>query len=226
MLPTRQARPRTRSTDRVAPRAIAMSQLIAERRDRLDDETRFLLSWFVRPVLTGAVMPSGRVLAATMASYVDPKVPGPVIELGPGTGPVTEALLARGLPPERLILVEFSQDFCNLLRKRFPGTTVVRGDAYALEDTLGSILKEPAAAIISSLPLLTKPPEQRAALLDTAHDLMAPGSPFVQFTYGLKPPIPPGATGSVVGRSSQVWRNLPPARVWTYRRPGVAAIDA
>jgi phosphatidylethanolamine/phosphatidyl-N-methylethanolamine N-methyltransferase len=220
VLPTRRPVPRARST----PRAVAVSQILAERRDRLDDETRFLLSWFVRPVLTGAVMPSGRVLAATMASYVDPKAPGPVIELGPGTGPVTEALLARGLPPERLILVEFCQDFCNLLRKRFPGATVVRGDAYALEDTLGSILKEPAAAILSSLPLLTKPPEQRAALLHTAHDLMAPGAPFVQFTYGLKPPIPPEATGSVIGRSSQVWRNLPPARVWTYRRPAAAKL--
>jgi phosphatidylethanolamine/phosphatidyl-N-methylethanolamine N-methyltransferase len=217
--------PTRRSVSRATPRAVAVAQSLAERRDRLDDEARFLLSWFVSPVLTGAVMPSGKVLAATMASYVDPAIPGPVIELGPGTGPVTEALLARGLPPERLILVEYCQDFCALLRKRFPGAKVVRGDAYAIDTVLGSLLKEPASAVLSSLPLLTKPPEQRAALLRTAHDLMHPGAPFVQFTYGVKPPIPPEATGSVVGRSSQVWRNLPPARVWTYRRPGLARLD-
>lgn len=208
---------------RSPPKAVAISQLLADRRQRLDadgrfDDARFLLSWFERPLLTGAVMPSGRVLAATMASYVDPAVPGPVIELGPGTGPVTEALIARGLPPERLILVEYSQDFCNLLRKRFPGATVVRADAYAIDDAVGSLLKEPASAMISSLPLLTKPPEVRTRLLRTAHDLMRPGAPFVQFTYGVKPPIPPMLSGGVVSRSSQVWRNLPPARVWVYRR--------
>jgi phosphatidylethanolamine/phosphatidyl-N-methylethanolamine N-methyltransferase len=208
---------------RSAPKAVAISQRLAASRDRLDadtrfDDARFLLSWFERPLLTGAVMPSGRILAQTMASYVDPAEPGPVIELGPGTGPVTEALLARGLPPERLVLVEYGQDFCNLLRKRFPGATVVRADAYAIGEAVGSVLKEPAAAVISGLPLLTKPPEVRMRLLRAAHDLMRPGAPFVQFTYGVKSPIPPMMSGAVVTRSSQVWRNLPPARVWVYRR--------
>ena len=55
-----------------------------ERRDPLEDEARFLRSWFERPLVTGAVTPSGRMLARTMASYADPSVPGPVIELGPG----------------------------------------------------------------------------------------------------------------------------------------------
>src|SRR2546422_6212896 len=74
---------------------------------RLDDEVRFIRSWIEKPLTTGAVTPSGRALARTMAAYIDPSRPGPVIELGPGTGPVTEALLAQGIDPSRLILVEF-----------------------------------------------------------------------------------------------------------------------
>ncbi len=147
-------------------------RLRGPRRDPLEDEARFLRSWLERPLVTGAVTPSGRMLARTMASYVDPQQDGPVIELGPGTGPVTEALIRRGIAPERLILVEFNPDFCRLLARRFPGVTVIRGDAYDIRATLDSVLAEPGAATISSLPLFTKPLEQRLDLLNAAHDLM------------------------------------------------------
>ena len=141
---------------RSSARAVAATRL-REGRDPLEDEARFLRSWFERPLVTGAVTPSGKMLARTMASYADPSVPGPVIELGPGTGPVTEALIRRGFEQERLILVEFNPDFCALLRRRFPRTTVIRGDAYSIRETLGGLVTEPCAATISSLPLFTKP---------------------------------------------------------------------
>ena len=79
---------------------------------RLDDEVRFIRSWLEKPLAIGAVTPSGRFLARTMARYVDPDQTGPVIELGPGTGPVTEALVERGIEPKRLVLVEFNPGFC------------------------------------------------------------------------------------------------------------------
>src|ERR687890_2689283 len=108
--------------------------------DRFEDEARFLRSWIERPLVTGALTPSGKMLARTMASYVDPRIPGPVIELGPGTGPVTEALIRRGVAQERLVLIEYSPEFCQLLRRKFPKATIIQGDAYDLEDTLGGIL--------------------------------------------------------------------------------------
>lgn len=208
---------------RSSARAVAATRL-REGRDPLEDEARFLRSWFERPLVTGAVTPSGKMLARTMASYADPSVPGPVIELGPGTGPVTEALIRRGFDQERLILVEYNPDFCALLRRRFPRTTVIRGDAYSIRETLGSLLTEPCAATISSLPLFTKPLEKRMELLQDAHDVMQPGAPFVQFTYAVVPPIPARceAGSYTASRSNRVWLNLPPARVWVYRRPAKA----
>ena len=206
---------------RSSAKAVAATRVIRDRRDPLEDEARFLRSWLERPLVTGAVTPSGKMLARTMAAYVDPRLSGPVIELGPGTGPVTEALIRRGIEPERLVLIEFNPDFCELLRRRFPGVTVVRGDAYRIRDTLGNLLKEPCAATISSLPLFTKPMEQRLELLQGAHDLMHPGAPFVQFTYAPSPPIPARCDVGryTASRSAKVWLNLPPARVWVYRRP-------
>lgn len=187
-------------------------------RDLFEDETRFLRSWLERPLVTGAVTPSGKLLARTMAAYVDPRVPGQVIELGPGTGPVTEALVRRGVAQDRLVLVEYNGDFCKLLARRFPKATIVQGDAYDIAETLNGVVDEKAAAVVSSLPLYTKPMEQRLALLEAAHDLMHAGAPFIQFTYAVAPPIPARGRDYMASGSNRVWLNLPPARVWTYRR--------
>jgi phosphatidylethanolamine/phosphatidyl-N-methylethanolamine N-methyltransferase len=185
---------------------------------RLDDEVRFIRSWLKKPLAIGAVTPSGRVLARTMARYVDPTVPGPVVELGPGTGPVTEALIDHGVAEERLVLVEFNPTFCQLLRGRFPRATIIQGDAYALGSVLGPLLRQPGAAIVSGLPLFTKPLRMRVRLLRDAFTVMRPGAPFVQFTYAVVPPIPKSLAGVQTAASERIWMNLPPARVWVYRK--------
>ena len=184
---------------------------------RLDDEVKFIRSWIEKPISTGAVMPSSRVLARAMARYVDPQSNGPVIELGPGTGPVTQALVRQGVDPARLILVEFNPDFCRLLRTRYPAATVVQGDAYRLRRVLENHVDEPAAAVVSGLPLVTKPLRTRVRLISDAVTLLAVGAPFVQFTYAMLPPIPKELSGVRAEASELIWMNLPPARVWVYR---------
>jgi phosphatidylethanolamine/phosphatidyl-N-methylethanolamine N-methyltransferase len=182
------------------------------------DEVRFIRSWLEKPLSTGAVAPSSKLLARTMAAYVDPQTTGPVIELGPGTGPVTEALVKQGVDPARLVLVEFNPTFCRLLRSRYPEATVVQGDAYSLKRLLGSLLRQPAAAVVSGLPLFTKPLKMRLRLMYDAFTLMAPQAPFVQFTYAMVPPIPKALSGVTAEASERIWLNLPPARVWVYRK--------
>ena len=184
---------------------------------RLNDEVRFIHSWIKKPLAVGAVTPSGKMLARAMARYVDPDGEGPVIELGPGTGPVTEALIEHGVHPSRLVLVEFNPTFCQLLRQRFPEATVLHGDAYRLRDSLASFTRHGAAAIVSGLPLMTKPLRTRMRLLRDALALLQPHAPFVQFTYAVVPPIPKLA-GVKVEASERIWLNLPPARVWAYRQ--------
>jgi len=186
---------------------------------RLDDEVRFLRSWIEKPLHMGAVMPSGRLLARTMAHYVDPHGTGPVIELGPGTGAITNALVERGVDQKRLVLVEYNPGFCALLRDRYPHAKVVQGDAYALRDTLWNVLTAPAAAVVSGLPLVTKPMLTRMKLVRDAFAAMSPNAPFVQFTYSVVPPIPKSLPGVTTQASERIWMNLPPARVWVYRKP-------
>ena len=185
---------------------------------RLDDEVRFLRSWIEKPLHMGAVMPSGRVLARTMAQYVDIDSDAPVIELGPGTGAITSALIAHGVDQKRLVLVEYNPGFCALLRDRYPQATVVQADAYALRDSLWNVLSAPASAVVSGLPLVTKPMLTRLKLIRDAFVAMSPGSPFVQFTYSVAPPIPKSLPGVSTEASERIWMNLPPARVWVYRK--------
>lgn len=166
----------------------------------------------------GAVMPSGRVLARTMAQYVDINSTSPVVELGPGTGAITNALIERGVDQKRLVLVEYNPGFCALLRDRYPLAKVVQGDAYALRDSLWNVLSAPASAVVSGLPLVTKPMLTRLKLIRDAFVALSPGAPFVQFTYSVAPPIPKSLPGVSTEASERIWMNLPPARVWVYRK--------
>ena len=189
-----------------------------KRGTQLDDEVRFIRSWIERPLTIGAVAPSSKMLARTMARYVDPHSDGPVVELGPGTGPVTAALVEAGVDPARLVLVEFNPAFCRILRARYPDATLVQGDAYSMRRLLETLLLQPAAAVVSGLPLVTKPMRMRLRLIRDAFDLMLPGAPFVQFTYSVASPLPRRLGGFTAEASERIWMNIPPAREWVYRK--------
>jgi phosphatidylethanolamine/phosphatidyl-N-methylethanolamine N-methyltransferase len=185
---------------------------------RLPDEIRFLRQWFDNPLKTGAVAPSSPALARRMASYINPNMPGKVLELGPGTGVVTNAVLERGVDPHRVIAVEYSSQFVDILSDRFAGATVVQGDAYDFEALIQDHVHEPLSAVVSSLPLFTKPMPQRKRLIELCLHSLAPGAPFIQFSYALVPPVPAKAGQFDLEVSNWVVGNLPPARVWVYRR--------
>ncbi|GLS19055.1 methyltransferase [Labrys miyagiensis] len=183
---------------------------------RLSEAAQFFRSWTEKPMQLGSVTPSSRILSKVMASHVDPASEGPVVEIGPGTGPITQALVEHGIAEERLVLVEYSPEFCDLLARRFPKAQIVQGDAYALARTLDGKLDGKAAAMVCGLPLMTRPEAQRLDLLAQAFTLMQPGAPFVQFTYALTSPIPTRDAFFTWKGSPRIWRNVPPARVWTY----------
>jgi phosphatidylethanolamine/phosphatidyl-N-methylethanolamine N-methyltransferase len=180
------------------------------------DDAHFLKRWMKNPLKTGAVMPSSVFLARKMASYIDLSIEGPVIELGPGTGPITEALIEAGVDEARLVLIEFDPGFVKLLRARFPLASVIEGDAYAIAETLNGHLQAKAAAVVSGLPLVTKQDHERISLVNEAFTLMQPDAPFIQFTYAPLSPLPEKMFKTQ--GSDPVWRNVPPARVFTYRK--------
>ena len=191
------------------------SKSLSRLEERWQDEARFIKSWFDKPLVTGAISPSSPALAKMMARYVDPRSIGPIVELGPGTGPVTQALLERGVAEERLVLVEYDPDFCDLLARKFPKARIIQGDAYRFFETDDAVAG--AAAIVSSLPLFTKPEETRISLVEKALERADDDAPFIQFTYAVVSPLPLDEARVEAHVSPRVWLNVPPARVWVYR---------
>ncbi|HEY3638618.1 MAG TPA: rRNA adenine N-6-methyltransferase family protein [Rhizomicrobium sp.] len=181
------------------------------------DELLFLRRLLLRPRSIGAIAPSSPALARKIAAQIDPKCEGNVIELGPGTGVVTEALIARGIPFDRLIAVEADPDLARHMRERFPGLRVIEGDAFCLDRTLPCAETGPLAGVVSGLPLLNFPPAQRRELIISALARIPSGGPFVQFSYGFTAPVPADKE-IAVKQTGFVLANLPPARVWVYRR--------
>jgi phosphatidylethanolamine/phosphatidyl-N-methylethanolamine N-methyltransferase len=190
--------------------------------NRSTDDVRFFRGWLKRPLQMGAVSPSSRGLGRAMAAYVplDAVAAGmAVLEIGPGTGAVTQCLIDRGVPEESLVLAEYSPEFCELLAARFPRAKIVGGDAYAHNGDIDTALAGRAvAATVSSLPLFTKPDALREQVIGGSLDRMEPGSPFIQFSYALTLPVKPERLGASVEISPWVKLNLPPARVLVYRR--------
>ena len=187
------------------------------RTDTLTDNLRFLRALIARPKNIGAVVPSSRALGRAIARQLDPARPGPILELGPGTGAITAAILDHGIAPERLTLIEFDPEFAAAIAARFQGVHVIQGDAFELDRTLGARHTEPFAGIVSGIPLLNFSMPRRRAYLEALAERLAPGAPLVQFSYGMHAPVVPPA-GHSVTCAAKVWANIPPARVWVYRK--------
>jgi len=186
----------------------------------LNDTTVFLQEWFANPQRTGAVAPSSPRLAAAMARWLPADPESYVLELGPGTGAVTQALLDRGLREDRLVAIEKNPKLARLLRKRFPCAQIITGDAWHLDELLreGPEPIDSVGAVISSLPLLLFPPAQADALAEKIRSLLARGGKWVQYSYHLGIRRHKSAARFRHLASKIIWLNIPPARVNVYQK--------
>jgi len=189
-------------------------------RPRLQEFSTFLGAWIREPAATGAISPSSRRLAALMTEGLQPDG-GPVLELGPGTGAFTRAMLARGLPERELVLVESNPRFAALLRRQHPQARVLQMDATAMRRQAEPWDGLQAQAVLSGLPLLTMGPRAQLAIVGAAFRALRPGGTMLQFTYTARCPIAPAVLqrlGLRAQRLGGTWLNLPPASVYRLTR--------
>lgn len=190
----------------------------ASRAAEPSDTSRFLRAWREAPLRTGAFAPSSRALARAMAEeLLAGRKPGRVIEVGPGTGPFTRALLDIGYDEANLLLIEFNEGFVALLRERFPRATIVQGSAFDIAEIAAAQGWSDVDGVVSGLPLYVYPVPERQKLMREAVRLSNAGGGMVQFTYFFKSPVP-----HVDGIRRRYRRfvplNLWPASVWRYEK--------
>ena len=196
-----------------------MALRIKERFERkFGEELRFIRGMMDKPKTVGAIMPTSGVTARRMASVVNPDSPLPVLELGPGTGVITRAILARGVPAAKIYSVEYSEEFIAHLQERLPGVHFIHGDAFDLDETLAHLPDQLFDAVVSGIPLLNFPMHRRVHLLESLLDRLPPGRPVVQFSYGPVSPIIAQPDRYHIQHFDFVVRNIPPAQIWLYRR--------
>lgn len=179
----------------------------------------FFSKWLKSPLRVASVTPSSAQLARAMASGL-PEREGLVVELGGGTGPITHALLQAGVDPAQLVVIERDSHFCRHLMQRFPGITVLRGDALHMASLVEGLSSDiPTRAVVSGLPLLSMNADVQRQLLQQAMRLTRGQGPLIQFSYSLASPLRrtiEKELGLITRCVAHVWRNVPPAKVWTF----------
>lgn len=153
-----------------------------------------------------------------MAAEIDLGVPGAIVELGAGTGPVTATLLQSGVPADRFFAVERDPALAAVLRRRLPQVRVIEGDAGELPALMRAEGVETLSAIVSCLPLVSLPRDLVRRVVEGGLEMLHPDGCLIQFTYGVVSPIPLRHFDVQARRVRRVWDNVPPAAVWRYTR--------
>jgi phosphatidylethanolamine/phosphatidyl-N-methylethanolamine N-methyltransferase len=177
----------------------------------------WLQSYLRHPLQLGALFPSSSALGSLMVRHINPDTDGRILELGPGTGSFTRALLRRGVPEETLVLVEQSPDFTAFLQNSFPKANVICGNAKNLSAILISLGIEEVDEIVSGIPLNAMGSALRQMICDQAFRILRVGGSFVQASYLPRCSIP---NDRIAAHSANkiycgtALRNIPPGFVW------------
>lgn len=177
----------------------------------------FALAWVRNPRRVGAIAPASKALAQAMADEVARVGPELLIEIGAGTGAITQALARLGAPPDRFVVIERDPGLVRHLHERFPRAEVLHACATRLD-----LLPLPPAqsmALVSSLPLMSMPRDEARRCVKAMLALLerTPNARLLQYTYAARhvrpfDQLPPGWRWR---RVTTVWANLPPATVWS-----------
>ena len=195
---------------------------LRERLERkFDEEIRFFKGWQRDKLGVGALLPTSSVTARRMADVIDPASGLPVLELGAGTGVITRAILERGIRPRDLVSIEYAPHFCDMLRERFAEVDIRNGDVFELDTVLADRRNQMFDCVISAVPMLSFPLENRIALMRDFLSRIPRGRPVVQITHGPMSPLPAMQEVYTIAHFDFIVRNLPPAQLWLYRSADV-----
>jgi phosphatidylethanolamine/phosphatidyl-N-methylethanolamine N-methyltransferase len=186
------------------------------------DWIKFFKGFIKHPAAVGAIAPSSRHLASEMLRRIDWNQSTAIAEIGPGTGPFTQAILDRCGKSTRFFAVEIDPQFVSHLKQRFPLADIAQADASELKALCMERQISQLDALVSGLPWAVFPEDLQRKILDAILDSLVPNGRFSTFAYLHGLPLPAGQrfrrllkkNFRSVETSPILWRNLPPAIVY------------
>lgn len=178
----------------------------------------FFKQWLRSPKSMGSIIPSSRFLAKAVADEVAWRPGQHVVELGGGTGSITQGLLERGIPRDNLVVIELETHLYDYLKGRFQGVQVVQGDATRLDEILERLAVRDVGTVISGLPMVQMPLAFQRAIIEQGFKAMGGRGVMLQYSYSPVSPVPADKLGIRSEIARRVLLNLPPAFVWRYVR--------
>ena len=178
----------------------------------------FFRQWLRSPKSMGSVLPSSRALARALAAEVAWEPGQFVVELGGGTGALTQGMIERGIPRDNIIVVELETHLFDYLRDRFEGVRVVQGDATRLDELLARLDAGPISTVVSGLPMVGMPFAFQSAIVNQAFKALGGKGAMLQYSYSPVAPVPAKKLGIKAKIARYVLWNFPPAAVWRFTR--------
>ena len=189
--------------------------------DLVKEGELFFRQWLRSPKSMGSVLPSSRVLARAIAKEVAWQPGQYVVELGGGTGAITQGLIEHGIPRDRIIVIELDGSLYSYLKDRLTGCTVIQGDATRLDEILARQGVGEVGTVLSGLPMVGMPEAFQRAIVEQSFKVMKPGSFMLQYSYSPIAPVPAAKFGITAKIARYVLWNFPPAAVWRYTKKSI-----
>lgn len=177
----------------------------------------FFRQWLRSPKSMGSILPSSMALARAVTSAVTWEPGQTIVELGAGTGAISQGLLEKGMPRDALMMIELDEQLYDYLRNRFPGVRVVHGDATKLSEIVAEQEIASVSTVVSGLPMVNMPFDFQQAIVGESMKSVQSGGALLQYSYSPLCPIPAKKLGVQAELVRFVLRNVPPATVWRFR---------
>jgi phosphatidylethanolamine/phosphatidyl-N-methylethanolamine N-methyltransferase len=175
----------------------------------------FFRRWLTNPLQMGSIVPSSTALCQRIVRQTKHTGDELIIELGAGTGVISRAMLASGIPAERLCVIEIVRDMAEHLRRVLPGVNVIEGDARDLPTLIPARWHGRVGTVVCGIPLVLLPKAEQRKFID-AIEAVAPGRGFLHYSYCATSPLPARHHRLAARREAWTPLNFPPASVWRY----------
>ena len=194
-----------------------MEKTQQRRRTASNKSIDFFRGFLKDPRQVGSVIPSSRFMERRIIEFSELDDARVVVELGPGTGGTTRALLRAMRSDARLLAIDLDSAFTRIVAAiDDPRLIAHTGSATDLAEILQQHGLAAADVVVSGIPFSTMPDSAGTAVLEAARDSLSANGVFVAYQFRAEVARLAEGVFGPPRRSAPVPLNIPPMRIWQW----------